>query len=169
MEEFIKPKQTIFEYLQSQKNEDSRELTFYTLNFTITFNPYKFTTADTFWDAPMYFAKYINRVRYFHKLWFVFESHENMRKHLHGQLQIAVPINNKEYRFEILTNISKWVNARLGRSDFLWNNEQIRDSTYPTWIHYCFKENPEHVYWVFNNDPAIYQKSALDFQNKLSM
>ena len=137
---------------------DQSDKQFFELNFTITFNPHKFSDVDTLWDGPCYFAKYINKVRYFHSMWFVFESHKNGRRHLHGQMKLKVPQRLAVNRFDTLTNISKWCNSRLGRSDFYWNNSQIRDSDYPTWYDYCVKENPSHMFWVYQDDPTVYQK-----------
>lgn len=129
---------------------ERQHLKYFDINFTITFNPNKFSDSDTVWDGPQFFAKYIKPKAYLHQVKFTMEKHPNKptRWHLHGIITIGINIKYPLKRFDIITNISKWCNAKLGNSKFTWDNPDWVGDTYSTYWQYCLKENPPFYYSI---------------------
>lgn len=116
------------------------------LNFTVTFNPYKFTDFDTIREGPEIFEncckivlnkKGCNEFSYF----YVKEQHKNQRYHLHGQIMFHDMQLYKNNRFDVFDRLNGLVKKKCGISVFKWDDGKIDDTKeYKTYFDYCLKD-----------------------------
>lgn len=130
--------------------EESRKFQIYNsfprLNFTVTFNPYKYTDMDTIREGPRIFEecckivlnkKGCNDFTYF----YVKEQHKNQRYHLHGQIMFHDRQLYQNNRFAIYDRLNGMVKKKCGVSVFKWDDGKIDDSKeYKTYLDYCCKD-----------------------------
>lgn len=125
------------------------DLNLIALNFTQTFNPYKFTTTDTLFSGQELFRKYVNQTyRKFgpdYKYWYVLEKHENNRYHMHGQFYISF-VGDRQTQYKFYDCLSGLLKKYIGICVLKWNDKEPRlDKDYKTWEEYCLKEKISYI------------------------
>lgn len=126
------------------------------LNFTVTFNPYKFTDSDTIEEGPRIFREQMKLV--LNKkggddfsYYYVKEQHKNRRYHLHGQIFFENQEVYEKCRFDIFDRLNGLIKKKCGIAVLKWDNGEVDTSKeYHTYLDYCLKE-AQYVTYVDRN------------------
>lgn len=139
------------------------------INFTQTFNPYKFDDIDTLGDGQIEFRRVMNLAlrKVPNKLyWYTIEKHpESNRYHMHGQVVIyqeyKYPFDIKD-KYMLYDNINGLLGKKIGVRKIRFDKKELgkeREELYPTYAHYCLKEVPSYIL-VKNGDVSYPEKPS---------
>lgn len=139
------------------------------LNFTVTFNPYKFTDSDTILVGPELFEEVVRLCLgkskwkgMTQKFFYVKEKHKNQRYHLHGQIFFEPEVFSK-FRFDIFDMLNGLIKKKLGICVLKWDDMKIDDSKeYSSYLSYCWKD-AEHATAILDGEK--YYLSRQNFFN----
>lgn len=131
----------------------------YVLNFTITFNPNRFTRIDSLASAPKYAVSCImaalTKICDKHelcapKIWYIDELMKNGYGHLHGQILMDEQLQeNQTLRAKTYDNVSGILCKKIGNNVLKWNQSTTESEEYPTYYHYMRKDpyHQDNVYY----------------------
>lgn len=117
------------------------------INFTVTFDPRKYTLSDTWSVAIERFETKMNmKKQYYKKYFYVIEKHESGRAHLHG----CIYPSQDRCRFQAYENLVGVLNKFIGNTSFQWNDVDFisKSGEYKTYTDYCLKESPKFKYII---------------------
>lgn len=116
-----------------------------TINFTITFGR-AYSNQDTIWLAPKKVNDFLVKMDFIEQFYIVKELHANkLRSHLHGQCLLKMDLRENQILY--FQNLSRNLFKSFGITDMKWNDVGDKeDSDYPSYTHYCFKENKEPLF-----------------------